>query len=155
MKPRDLDIPDDMVLIPEESPSPFGGMTLGQGYAINSALAWLPVEVAKQDETPKEYIFGGMVMPGSFVTDPFTGVGDLRLIHLDSEDLARGYRLPRFGISRNLSAVLVRHFKVLALEPEFRVCGQCSTPVPLTEKIYDRGGLGSDWYVGFECRRCW
>jgi hypothetical protein len=149
--------------------SPFAGMTVEQARVMNSALAGLPVEVygGRFDTYPKAYIFGGMALPGMWTRTPLEMVGDLTLYESERVD---DHYLPRAGLSRVLSASLVRKFTVLAGDPQYRYCQACGKAMPLTEKVWDRACLGSDklppgtygnpegefeWAHGFECKACW
>lgn len=151
------------VMVPAEAHgSPFAGMTVTQALLLNSAVCGLPVEVfgGRQDEgRPEVYIFSGIRVSGSY-GGPFECIGDLILTRAERLD---DCWVPRYGIRRVLSAVLVRRFTVLSIEPTYHVCSACGTAVPLTEKVYDVGGLGQDlladgdweWQQRIECKDCW
>lgn len=139
---------EELVVHPDAD-GPLAGLTLEQAWTMNMALWGLRVSVAGGRKPERiTYYFAHIVLPGMWVNDPFTVVGDLNLVELDDDGL------PRWGSRRVLGAAGVETFEVLDRTPIFRRCQSCGANVHRHRRIYDRGSL-EDFEFGYECASCW
>jgi hypothetical protein len=126
--------------------NPFHGLNYWKAQAINDVFCGRRVIVAggKHDDTPREYVFIEMALPGEWASG-FVDAYDLTL-----QNGTRG------GSTRHISPALVTMFLTVEA-PELTPCSRCNEWKPMSElrtPWWDPSWPAEEWPRYLECRHC-